>query len=147
MEAPEFVEGNCSTEIKSSNGETILVVEDDGEVRVLVRRSLEKLGYLVVDAATVANARRVLDQAGDVDLVLTDIVLPGGVSGLEFAQEIAKTHPNLPVVLMSGYPEFSSKTNNLSAETVHLSKPFQGSELASTIRVFLDRSKATGAPT
>lgn len=147
IEAPEFVASNVSAEVKSGSGETILVVEDDGEVRVLVRRSLEKLGYLVVDAETVANARRVLDQAGEVDLVLTDVVLPGGLSGLEFAREIAKTHPNLPVVSMSGYPEYSSKTNTLSAETVHLNKPFQGSELASTIRSFLDRSKATGART
>ena len=131
--------GGKSGKPEIGRGETILVLEDDPAVRTLVRKTIEGLGYLVVDVANLADARKALDEHRDVSLVLSDVVLSGGENGLKFAREIKETRPELPVALMSGYPDTQAADKDINAQGFPLlSKPFQQSELASTLRALLD---------
>jgi DNA-binding NtrC family response regulator len=103
--------------------ETILVVDDDDPVRVMLARLLRTQGYLVLHAANAADARAILEQQQP-DLVITDIVMPGE-SGIELRRNIASRWPRLPVILISGYSaegpaEFASRTPN----TTFVQKPF-----------------------
>ena len=81
----------------------VLLVEDDNEVAALTREMLRYLGFSVVHVASPNAALGALANARSVDIVLSDIMMPGGVSGLELAREIKRRQPNLPVVLVTGY--------------------------------------------
>ena len=73
------------------------------------------------------------------DLILSDVVLPGGISGPEFAEAAGKTHPDLKVVFMSGYPaEAAKRSGRLGSDKVLLNKPFQTKQLAAALREALD---------
>ncbi len=87
------------TEFKTAG--TILVVEDDPGIATLERRSLERVGYTVVTVATADGAMERIVQ-GDVDLIVLDYVLPGGVSGLEFYRRLKEAGYDLPVVMVTG---------------------------------------------
>jgi DNA-binding NtrC family response regulator len=102
---------------------TILVVDDDDPVRVMLARLLLTQGYTVLQAANTAEARAILDGQKP-DLVISDIVMPGE-SGIELRRTIATRWPELPVILISGYSaegpaEFASRTPN----TTFVQKPF-----------------------
>jgi PAS domain S-box-containing protein len=83
----------------------VLLVEDDNEVAALTREMLSYLGFSVVHVASPDAALGALANARSVDIVLSDIMMPGGVSGLELAREIRRRQPHLPVVLVTGYAE------------------------------------------
>ncbi len=116
-------------------GETVLVIEDDSEVRAMTVKMVEGLGYRVVDVPEATAARAVLENGAAVDLILSDVVLPGGVSGPQFAREVALQFPDLAVVFMSGYPaEAAMRDGVLDADTRLLNKPFQKQALAAVLR-------------
>ena len=130
VESPNKVE-----EMPLGRGEVVLVIEDDPDVRALTVRMLEVLNYKVIDAFNAAAAHKVLAKERSVDLVLSDVVLPGGVSGPEFAEEARITHPELKIIYMSGYPAEAAKRNGfLGSGQVLLNKPFEKRELAKAIR-------------
>ncbi|WP_426957655.1 ATP-binding protein [Muricoccus radiodurans] len=81
----------------------ILVVEDDDAVAALVLDMLQHLGHTVLRAATAAAALKLLDDELSVDLVFTDVMMPGGADGLDLAREVERHRPGLPVLLTSGY--------------------------------------------
>ena len=83
----------------------VLLVEDDNEVAALTREMLNSLGFSVVHASSADAALGALANGRSVDIVLSDIMMPGGISGLELAREIKRREPNLPVVLVTGYAE------------------------------------------
>jgi signal transduction histidine kinase/CheY-like chemotaxis protein len=83
----------------------VLVAEDDEHVADLVCEMLRELGYKSKRGASATEALRVLEEAGPFDLVLSDMIMPGKMNGLELAQEIVRREPRLPVVLMTGYSE------------------------------------------
>jgi CheY-like chemotaxis protein len=83
----------------------VLLVEDDREVSALAREMLNCLGFTVTHVASPDAALGALANARDIDLVLSDIMMPGGVSGLELAREIRRRHSTLPIVLTTGYVE------------------------------------------
>jgi hypothetical protein len=87
--------------------ETILVVEDDDAVRQHVTAQLQGLGYQVLEAATGAEAMDVLDQSPAVDLLFTDVVMPGGMGGRDLADAARKLRPSLKVLFTSGYTVLS----------------------------------------
>ncbi len=121
-------------------GEVILVIEDDPNVRDLVVRMVEGLGYRVLEAPDVAAARKLLAGGTDVDLVLSDVLLPGGTSGPEFAAEEQSTRPGLKFIFMSGYPAGAGKLNSvLGPDKVLLGKPFQLQQLAAAVSKELDQ--------
>jgi len=121
--------------------ETILVVEDEPIVRELVRAILRRAGYRVVEAASGAagiNAWR--EAGGRIDLVLTDVVMPGGMSGRELAELLQRQQPGLPVILFSGYSaDFAGRELSLTDRQSFLQKPATPQQILNAVRNFLDR--------
>ena len=86
-------------------GETILVVEDDPRVRRVAVRRLKELGYAVIEADSGPAALRILDREEPLDLLFTDIVMAGGITGVDLAQEARRRRPGLKILFTSGYAE------------------------------------------
>ncbi len=115
----------------SGNAERILVVEDDDAVRKLVITSLRELGYQTLEAASGPEGVAMLRQHGeDIDLLLTDLVMPGGMNGIELARQARAQLPNLGVLLTSG---FSEEHAAVQGEFPLLGKPYRKAELARAI--------------
>ena len=105
--APKVVDASSASAVQGDVARRgqVLLVEDDNEVAALTREMLSYLGFSVVHVASPDAALGALANARSVDIVLSDIMMPGGVSGLELAREIGRRQPNLPVVLVTGYAE------------------------------------------
>jgi len=119
--------------------ETILVVEDEEQVRKLVARVLTTAGYQVLSAACGEEARGLMErQAAMVDLVLTDMVMPG-MNGRELARILCREYPEVRVLYMSGYTDRSvQELGDLEPGTHYLSKPFASRDLKQKVRQVLD---------
>ena len=117
-------------------------MEDAVSLRNLVTRVLGSLGYRVLSAGTATEALQVLAKADcRLDLLLTDVVLPGGVHGNELARELLVSMPELPVLYVSGYPRNAIVHGGRLDEGVNfLEKPFTPDALARMVREVLDRS-------
>src|SRR5690348_1574655 len=89
-------------EPRRGGGKTILVVEDQADVRDMLETSLRELDYRVVTASDGVEARQLLESDEPLDLLLTDVVMPRGVSGLDLAEEARRLRPGLKIVLISG---------------------------------------------
>ena len=121
----DFVEGQ---------GETILVVEDNEVVLQMLKRILTKLHYDVIGAQTVDEAHRLMDERRDIDLVLTDVVLPGGQSGFDLVASIENCAWRPEIVIMSGYPRVEEgKNEEVIEQHSFLEKPFTRNALAETV--------------
>jgi len=123
--------------------EMVLLVEDDVHVRQLTVRLLESLGYRVHEVIDGRSALAALDTLTEIDLLLTDMMLPGGMNGHELAIEIGQRgRAGLKVLYMSGYSAQSVQSNGwLTTGTELLSKPFRRHEFATKLRTILDRPK------
>lgn len=120
-------------------GESMLVVEDAEPVRKLIKRLLEELGYEVSIAASGAEALAALDSVGHLDLLLSDVVLSGEMSGVDLIAEAVRRRPGLRILLMSGYaPDDVIEGDRLHEGVTLLSKPFRTDELARAVRSVLD---------
>jgi CheY-like chemotaxis protein len=121
-------------------GETVLVVEDNAALRRVVVRQLEELGYRVLAAENAAAGLRLLDRQS-VDLLLTDVVMPGGINGRELARRARRRWPEIKIVFTSGFSEarLNGATGPLAACSPLLSKPYRKEDLASAAREALDR--------
>ncbi len=119
-------------------GETVLVVEDDDDVRDIAVAFLEDLGYSTLVAHNAPEGLSVLQNA-HADLVLTDMVMPGGMSGIELAERLATRSPPVPVILTSGYARSGSVAGAQRHGVPILWKPYQQDDLARTVRETLDR--------
>ena len=119
-------------------GEHILVVEDDDEVRALVTVSLESLGYKVTNVPTAEQGLAMLQQ-GRADLILSDVVLPGEMSGPDLLRAARAIHPEVGALLMSGYP---ADADGITEYPI-LRKPFQRTQLAQRVREALSPRDAT----
>jgi len=116
--------------------ETILVVEDEGAVRGLIRTVLMRAGYEVLVANGGDEAVRLSEShTGHIHLLLTDMVMPG-TRGDDLARRLAASRPNLHVLLMSGYTD--QTVGELAAEVAFLQKPFTPSALAQAVRRALE---------
>lgn len=131
----QFPKENTDTEERLGGTGTILVVEDDPDVRLLTVMMLENLGYRVFEASQTTEARAILARETKIDLMLSDVILPGGQSGPDFAKEAAENYPNLKIIFMSGYPAtVSGGPRDLSVDRELLQKPFEMSQLAEVVR-------------
>ena len=111
--------------------ETILVAEDDPFVRSSVILRIESLGYSVIGAVNGNDALSKLRAHPEIDLLFTDIVMPGGMSGWELADRAREIRPDLPVVFSSGYAlEMLAQQGRAAAKSVILIKPYRKAELA-----------------
>ncbi|HEX6975612.1 MAG TPA: PAS domain-containing protein [Vicinamibacterales bacterium] len=111
----------------------LLLVEDDPEVSTLSRELLTTLGFTVTHAVSAEQALAALTDGQSFDLVVSDIMMPGGVSGLELAREIRRRHPSLPVILTTGYIEAAAGMTE--GEFSLLLKPFTLESLAAALGV------------
>jgi CheY-like chemotaxis protein len=119
-------------------GETVLVVEDNLAMRRVVLRQLRELGYRVLECDHAAAALELLERE-PVDLLLTDIVMPGGLDGVELARLARERWPALKVVLTSGFPQARVNGNDdVLGNLPLLSKPYSKDELAGVLRAALD---------
>jgi signal transduction histidine kinase/ActR/RegA family two-component response regulator len=117
----------------SDDSPSVLVVEDDEGVLKTVAELLTDLGYRTVEATTGSEALRVLQRRPDIELILTDVVMPGGMSGIDLARE-AKRLRAIKVVLMSGYAEDLVATANVEGDFPLISKPLRQGDLARALR-------------
>jgi len=122
--------------------ETILLTEDDPEVRELARRMLERQGYNVLDTATGTEALHLAKHyAHPIDLLLTDVIMPD-INGKILAEQILRLRPDLKVMFISGYPdEAIAKHGIIETGIVFLQKPFTAGQLTQLVRATLDLSR------
>ncbi len=119
--------------------ETILIVEDDPFVRSHVISSLETLGYRILVAADGREALNLMQGGARPDLLFTDIVMPGGISGWELAAQARANLPGMRVLFTSGYPqETLTRRGQVDQHAMLLSKPYRLAELARRVRETLD---------
>ncbi len=119
--------------------ETILLVEDEPVLRELVCKVLRDYDYHVLEAETGVAALKIWDaHNGQVDLLLTDMVMPGGVSGAELAQQLRKRKPDLRVIYSSGYSADIVGKNFSEHDPIFLAKPYRPPQLAQRVRRSLD---------
>src|SRR5690606_22582208 len=138
-DAPTEEPRPASAAVKASDGETILVVEDDDRVRRLTCARLKDLGYSVEEAANGQAALAVLESKPGIDLVFSDQVMPGGLSGLDLAEVIRERYPKTRVVLTSGYSaDLIGRERVDKLKLRVLRKPYQQADLARILREALD---------
>jgi len=120
--------------------ETILMVEDEIAVLKPTRRVLERYGYTVLEAANGVEALKCWEtKRGIISLLLTDLVMPGAMSGQELARQLRNEQPGLKIIYLSGYsPEIAGKDFKLSEGEAFIQKPFAADHLLQTIRQHLD---------
>lgn len=123
-----------------SGTETILVAEDDLDIRNLVVLMLQRLGYQVIVAENGRIALEILKrEPGKVDLIFTDVIMPGGMSGIDLVREARTYYPHMKVLYTSGYTENAIPDYTLNIGEEILSKPYQKQMLAKRIRDVLDQ--------
>ncbi|WP_342250164.1 histidine kinase famiy protein [Sphingomonas sp. OTU376] len=129
----------------TGGSETILLVEDSDDVRVLAQEQLEALGYTVL---VVSSGEEALALLGDrqVDLLFTDIVMPGGMSGLELVEKFHALRPETPILMTTGYNEDLVADIPRGSRLDVIGKPYRRQELADRIRVALDRHSTGERP-
>jgi signal transduction histidine kinase/type II secretory pathway pseudopilin PulG len=136
-EEPEISAVDTSTTAPPVTGETVLVVEDEDAVRNACRRILERAGFHVLEAS---NGSQVLAELADepIDLLLTDVIMPGGLSGRDLAERMQRIRPDLRVLFMSGYNADAIATRGvLDPGIVVVEKPFTSSDLLGKVRELL----------
>ncbi len=123
----------------AKDGETILLVEDNDGVRDYAKEVLETLGYRVIEASNAKDALGVIDTSSRVDLLFTDVVLPGAGNGRVLATKAREKYPNLPVLYTTGYTRNAIvHQGRLDADVSLLNKPYTQQALARKIRDVLD---------
>jgi PAS domain S-box-containing protein len=118
--------------------EAVLVVEDDPLVRRYVMTQIESLGYTTLEAANATDALHVIDNGADIDLLFTDVIMPGHMNGRQLVDEALKRRPGLKTLYTSGYTENAIVHHGrLDSGVLLLAKPYRKSELARMIRLAL----------
>ncbi|MEK9212927.1 PAS domain S-box protein [Sphingomonas sp. 2378] len=139
-EAAPIVEASAATR-PMRGSETILVVEDDADVRAYSTEALRELGYEVLEAEDGASALALLDapEATRIALLFSDVVLPGGMTGADLASAARSLHPELKVLFTTGYArDVIVHGGRLDAGVALITKPFDFADLAARIRAMLD---------
>lgn len=139
--APEWSAANVNQSLAEGD-ETILLIEDDPRARRMATRLLEDLGYAVASAADGQSAMKLLRKLSVVDLLLTDVALPGGMDGQELARRARASRPGIAVLLTSGHlPNAQSG----GSEFPLLPKPYTDRDLATAVRAALDHPRTGDA--
>jgi CheY-like chemotaxis protein len=124
---------------RAEQGETVLVIDDEPSIRMLVTEVLEDLGYTAIEAADGPSGLKVLQSDVRVDLLITDVGLPGGMNGRQVADAARVTRPGLKVLFITGYAENAAVGNGyLDAGMQVLTKPFVMETLATRIRDMIE---------
>ena len=124
--------------------ETILVVEDNEPVRDYACMALDELGYKILEAGDAKQAMAIVDSGARIDLLFTDVVLPGGVSGRTLSERVLQVRPDLPVLFTTGYTRNAIVHHGRLDPNVNLlNKPYTQQDLARKVGELLGRETAT----
>ncbi|NOJ46169.1 MASE4 domain-containing protein [Bradyrhizobium archetypum] len=130
-------EAQVAANLEGGN-ETVLVVEDDALVRRYVMTQIESLGYKTLEAANASDALRIIEGISTVDLLFTDVIMPGPMNGRQLVDEALKRRPGLKTLYTSGYTENAIVHHGrLDSGVLLLAKPYRKAELARMIRLAL----------
>ena len=125
---------------QKGDAETILIVEDDPDLRSLAVLMITQLGYKTLEAHDAPSAVAILEADGPIDLLFSDVILPGGMSGSDIAARALELHPGVQILFTSGYPENALEHNEMDPETIEIiGKPYRQNILAKRIRAILDK--------
>ncbi|HEX2943201.1 MAG TPA: ATP-binding protein, partial [Rhodopila sp.] len=125
---------------RAERGETVLVVDDEAAVRLLVVEVLQELGYRAIEAADGASGLQIVQSDTVLDLLVSDVGLPGGLNGRQLADAARVIRPNLKVLFITGYAENAVLRHGQLAAGMHvMTKPFAMDALASRIKAIIDQ--------
>ena len=133
----------ATSEQAPGGGRLVLLAEDEPEVRRVIRMQLAELGFAVLEVASGIEAREMLEEVDGIELLMTDMVMPGGIGGRELAEVARKCRPGLPVLLMTGYASDAVTGDRSQLGLPVLRKPFDGQALRNALRQ-LDSQMETG---
>jgi len=135
---PEQVENSRHASVREGAGETILVVEDDPSIRLLITEVLDELGYTSFEATDGKAALALLDSNTKLDLMVTDVGLPG-MNGRQLADVAREHRPNLKILFLTGYAEHATARGEFLAPGMEMiTKPFAIADLARKIRQIIE---------
>ena len=127
------------TETPSGGNETILVVDDEEALRELVEESLKELGYRILTAGDGLQALNILSETPQINLLISDVIMPGGLNGYELAEQATANNPGLKVILASGYSDSALESKNRKKfSAILLKKPYSLAELAQQVQTVLE---------
>jgi signal transduction histidine kinase/ActR/RegA family two-component response regulator/HAMP domain-containing protein len=145
---PAFAQEEAASAAPVAGGsETILIVEDEPVLRSMARDILEECGYRILEASSGKEALDVWNQrANEIDLLLTDMMMPDGISGADLVERLLASRPRLKVVFTSGYTADEVNQKMLTrTRASFLAKPYTHAELAKTVRDCLDQNNSSDA--
>ena len=135
--APERAPAVRRSEPSAAAGELILVVEDNDTVRKSVVRQLQKLGYRTLEAEDGPEALAALERDPRIDLLFSDVVMPGGMSGRQLAAAVRRRRPDMKILLTSGFPDKAGDARAGDRKESVLGKPYRQRDLALKLREIL----------
>jgi CheY-like chemotaxis protein len=118
----------------------VLLVEDEGLIRLTLAETLEDAGYTVVEAVNGDEARSLINSVTCIDILLTDIQMPGAADGIDVAREFHQRHPDRPVVFMTGRPDLLARVGRLSDSEALLRKPFGSAQVLTALQSLLQKA-------
>nr|WP_312600641.1 ATP-binding protein [Pseudomonas luteola] len=125
---------------RTRKGETVLIVDDEPTVRMLIKEVLEELGYRAIEAADGASGLAILSSAAHIDLLISDVGLPGGMNGRQMADAARHQRTDLKVLFITGYAENAVVGNGNLEDGMHLmTKPFSMELLATRLDTILKK--------
>jgi CheY-like chemotaxis protein len=144
---PEIGNRAVVTSTQPSGGETVLVVDDDESVLETAKETVATLGYQVLSAHNGREALQILKSSENIDLLFSDIVMPGGINGVQLATEARQFRPSLKVLLTSGYTAAALRDKHgLPKDFPVLSKPYRRDQLAANLREIINSQAAQSSP-
>jgi PAS domain S-box-containing protein len=135
---PEMVEQGIRHGAQVKGNGTILIVEDDEDVRAVASGLLENLGYFVLEAETGREALTLIERGQPIDLVFTDVIMPGDMSGIDLVRELKARHAGIPVLLTSGYTAQRIVAEDMVEGLQLLRKPYSQVELSQAVRLVMN---------
>ena len=122
----------------ATNSSRVLIVEDEFLIRLTLAEVLSDEGYTVIEAETADEAVKLLQAGPPIDVLLTDIQLPGQLDGKALVRHVRETQPDLPVIFMTGRPDIMDGRSPDSKE-IYVAKPYLPSEICAAVRRMLGR--------
>jgi DNA-binding NtrC family response regulator len=117
----------------------VLVVDDEEAILDLLVLAFEEAGFDVATASNAVDAHRILEESGSISLVVTDVSMPGSLDGVAFGQFVASTHPEMPLIIVSGVTQPDDR--DLPVGAAFIAKPFKPSLLVDEAKLMLSRTK------
>jgi len=136
--------GASQRSVERTGSETILVLDDRTEVAELAQAMLESFGYRVITLTKPREALELLDGNTHVDMLFSDVIMPGGINGVVLAREARRKRPGIRVLLTTGYSEASIDNGAGQLEFDIINKPYRRAELSRKIRILLDGPNGVG---